>query len=178
MQEAKNGLTAIENAAKSAIGAAKGVVSQAEGAYDSTIQAATNLGQTFITSAEGWANQARAAVEDVAIPLARAAAESAYNSAVSGVTDAYNELMSVVEEAYDLYQQAQSALTAIGGEVLKWINAMANDPSQIFSIQSAHFHNSWEDFVREGQIGFDFAVTVFGQKNIGQYRCQPRTVSQ
>jgi len=176
VREAKSALTSIQNAAATSIASAEGVVRQVKGAYQGTIDRAANLGNSFVSQAQGWENQARAAVEDTAIPLARAAAETAYNSAVDGVTDAYNGLMDVVASAKALYDAAASTLSAVAGDVLKWINAMAKDPSQLFSIHSAHFHNSWEDFVRAGMIGFDLAATVFGQRfsinvdiELGQY---------
>jgi hypothetical protein len=146
----------VKTQAASAIASAEGMVESAIAAGPGLLAAVGELGNQIKKVAEDRLAAAVAAAASTTFNAVKEAALTAFNAAKAVAEEAAAEAKAVAESALGELRKAASALEAMTGDVVKWIEALADDPSKIFRVDEARFHSDWAEMVSQQKIGFTF----------------------
>lgn len=140
--------------------AAEGVAAAAEKAMTAGIVLAQQTGESLKQQAQQRYQAAADLAQSDVFPLAKGAAQTAFNEASAAANVVKDAAALAVSQAADLLDTARAALQSASDAALRWLTALAGDLEKIFWVSEARFHSDWTEMVNTGRIGFTFRGTA------------------
>lgn len=162
VDEAKQTLSSVKSAAAAEMAAAQGVVTAANKAMAAGISAAKSAGESIKQQAQQRCQAASDFAQSDVFPLAKSAAQTAFNEASAEAKKVKGAAALAVSQAADMLDTACAALESASNGALRWLTALSGDLKKIFFVSVARFHSDWAQMVSTGRIGFTFRGTALG----------------